>query len=124
MLASSAPFQPAVLIGVGLRRLHAQTGFCAIDAVLVAAGVLRRLAAWIRFVMLAVEEVEHDGGLWLCMSHLFGGLAGAFIWLVKILGTAVVSSSSLLLGLGWAWGWSAGFFLGACGGRRLGGVGV
>ena len=38
---------------------------------------------------------------------------------MEILSTAVVSSNSLLLGLGWTWGWSAGFLLGACGGRRL-----
>jgi len=75
-------------------------------------------------VVLVVAEVEHDGGLWLCMSYLSGGLAEAFIWLVEILSTAVVSSSSLLLGLGWAWGWSAGFRFGAYGRRRLGGVGV
>jgi len=75
-------------------------------------------------VLLVVEEVEHDGGLWLCMSYLSGGLAEAFIWLVEILSTAVVSNNSLLLGLGWAWGWSAGFLLGACRRRRLGGVGV
>ena len=37
VLAPSAPFQLAVLMGVGLRRLHAPTGFCAIGAVLVAA---------------------------------------------------------------------------------------
>ena len=37
VLAPSAPFQLAVSMGVGLRRLHAPTGFCAIDAVLVAA---------------------------------------------------------------------------------------
>jgi len=73
-------------------------------------------------VVLVVEEVEYDGGLWLCMSYLSGGLAEAFIWLVEILSTAVVSGNSLLLGLGWAWGWSAGFFLGACRRRRLGGV--
>jgi len=57
------------------------------------------------------------------MSYFSGGLAEAFIWLVEILSTAVVLSISLLLGLGWAWGGSAGFLLGACGGRRrLGGV--
>jgi hypothetical protein len=37
VLAPSAPFQLAVSIGVGLRRLRAPTGFCAIDAVFVAA---------------------------------------------------------------------------------------
>lgn len=37
VLAPSAPFQLAVSMCVGLRRLHAPTGFCAIDAVLVAA---------------------------------------------------------------------------------------
>jgi hypothetical protein len=73
-------------------------------------------------VVLVVVEVEYDGGLWLCMSYLSRGLAEAFIWLVEILSIAVVSSNSLLLGLGWSWGWSAGFLLGACGGRRLGGV--
>jgi hypothetical protein len=36
-LSSFTPFQLAVSMGVGLRRLHAPTGFCAIDAVLVAA---------------------------------------------------------------------------------------
>ena len=30
--------------------------------------------------MLVVAEVEHDGGLWLCMSYLSGGLAEVFIW--------------------------------------------
>ena len=49
-----------------------------------------------------VGEAEHDGGLWLCMSYLSGGLAEAFIWLVEILSTAVVStlSSSVLAGPG------------------------
>jgi hypothetical protein len=73
-------------------------------------------------VVLVVDDAEDGGGLWFCMSYLSGGVAEAFIWLVEILSTAVVSSSSLLLGLGWAWGWSAGFLLGACHRRRLGGV--
>jgi hypothetical protein len=73
-------------------------------------------------VVPVVGEAEYEGGLRLCMSYLSGGLAEAFIWLVEILSTAVVLSISLLLGLGWAWGGSAGFLLGACGRRRLGGV--
>jgi len=84
-------------------------------------GVPRRLAAWIRPVVLVVEEGEDDGGLRLCMAvplrrpsrglHLAGGDSKHRRCL-----------NSLLLGLGWAWGWSAGFLLGACGSRRLGGV--
>jgi len=70
-------------------------------------------------VVLAVEEAEDGGDPWLCMAAPFQRPSRG---LHLGLGTAVVSSNSLLLGLGWAWGWSAGFLLGACGGRRLGGV--
>ena len=53
-------------------------------------------------MVLVVGEAEYDGGLWLCMSYLSGGLAEAFIWLVEILSTAVVStlSSSVMAGPG------------------------
>jgi hypothetical protein len=71
-------------------------------------------------VVPVVGEAEYDGGLWLCMAAPFQRPSRG---LHLGLGTAVVSSNSLLLGHGWAWGWSAGFLLGACGGRRrLGGV--
>jgi hypothetical protein len=74
-------------------------------------------------VVPVVEEAEYDGGLWLCMAAPFQR-PSRDLHLVEILSTAVVSSNFLLLGLGWAWGWSAGFLLGASGRRRLGGVEV
>jgi hypothetical protein len=111
---------------VGLRRLHAPTDFCAIGAVLVAAsfcvgyldGLPRGSGPWCRQSRRRSTTGVY-GSVWPRPSR---GLAEAFIWLVEILTTAVVSSISLLLSLGWAWGWSTGFLLGACGGRRLGGV--
>jgi CBS-domain-containing membrane protein len=54
VLAPSAPFQLAVSMGVGLRRLHAPTGFCAIGAVLIAAS----------FCVGYLDGLPHGLGLW------------------------------------------------------------
>ena len=53
-LSSFTSFQPAVSMGVGLRRLHAPTGFCAIGAVLVAAS----------FCVGYLDGLSHGLGLW------------------------------------------------------------
>ncbi len=53
-LSSFTPFQLVVSMGVGLRRLHAPTGFCAIGAVLVAAS----------FCVGYLDSLSHGLGPW------------------------------------------------------------
>jgi len=54
VLAPSASLQLAVLMDVGLRRLHAPTGFCALGAVLVAAS----------FCVGYLDGLPHGSGPW------------------------------------------------------------